>query len=131
MSIRANNNKKNHLRNANSSIAILSDEISNHQVDHNPLRFYTTHPQKPCLVDLTAFRDGRQQARVEGTYSWGGPFQGRPQLIEEIAPAIRDFFLMSPEKTIEQLLCALRNWWRIFDAVEAAAPEFGGVRNFV
>jgi hypothetical protein len=77
---------------------------------------------KPTLVDLRMFATGREKAVSVGKL-WNGRFSGRPKLIAEMAPAIKSHLLPLAEKSIAQFMNALRAWWRLLDAVEAALPH--------
>lgn len=120
MSIRTNSNRKDQMRERGSRLTALV-ESSVAEVDEH-LRFWTAHPSKPCVVDLTAFEVG--QIKPRGTaQKWNGPFLGRPELISEMAPAIRDHLVPLAEKSVEQFVYALREWWRLFDTLEADMPN--------
>lgn len=89
----------------------------------DPLRFWTRHAQAH-QVDLTAFRNGEERAQTgRGGNGWLGPFSGRPQLIAQLAPAIRELCEYAAPSTIKQYRHSLRAWWRLFDSVEAAALQ--------
>lgn len=118
MSIRTVN--KNHLRSFAEPVSLVSTTRPTGQDD--PLRFWTRHPKRPVLVDLTEFRDG-QATPPKGT--WGGGYSGRPKLIAELAPALREITLVSSDKTIGQVKTSLRTWWRVFDDMEASARASG------
>ena len=126
MGVRASNNTKDHLRKMGE--ATLLENASDSNVTHpneDSLRFDTMHSTKPCYVDLTIFRDGcsRSVKKVlANKVKWTVPFNGRPELIEELAPAIRDQLMPLAEKSVAQYFYALRAWWRLFDEIEAAAP---------
>lgn len=119
MGIRAGNNKKDHLRQPDGSPALaLVVDLASTASGEDPLRFETSHPDKPCFVDLTEFELGNQQTLKKGA-RLGGSFTGRPLLIYELAPALRDQMNPLAEKSVEQYLVALRTWWRLFDALES------------
>ncbi|WP_155520735.1 hypothetical protein [Ralstonia solanacearum] len=121
MGIRANNNRKNQLpTHANSSLVLVESPAAAPSTG-DPLRFFTAHPTKPSLVDLTVFRDGTGQQARKRKFS-AGHFTGRPALIAELAPATQDTLTPLAELSVAQYLAALRAWWRVFDAVEAASP---------
>lgn len=92
------------------------------QDDH--LIFWTEHPTENFLVDLTRFVDGEYEAPLLGS-NWKGPFTGRPQLITQLAPAIQASLTGLAKETTLSNLCSLRAWWRLLDAVEAAAEQEG------
>jgi len=119
MSVRSNTNKKDHLRDAPALALVNQEPASN---DSDPLIFWNSHPKKRTLIDLTGFRDGRLEetkngaARVE-------PFKGRPELIFEMAPIIKDHVEALAGKSVYQILASLRSWWRILDRIEHDFPE--------
>ena len=83
MSIR--NVKKDHLKElARPVSAVPVVAVEPVPTSDDPLRFWTKHSKKPCLVDLTPLKDG-QTYLPNGR--WGGPYSGRPVLIEQLAPA--------------------------------------------
>jgi hypothetical protein len=121
MGIRASNNTKDHLRHPGSVPALaLVVSPSPPTSTEDSLRFETSHIDKPCFVDLTVFKEGEFQPSKKGG-NWAGPFKGRPELIAELLPAIRDQWAPLAEKSVEQYLASLRAWWRLFDALEATA----------
>ncbi|CAJ0863786.1 hypothetical protein R77569_01649 [Ralstonia mannitolilytica] len=119
MSIRANSNTKDQLPKRGTLALVATEERLTPSAPEDPLRFYTSHPKKPCFVDLTVFRDGEQQRSKNGGV-WNGPYQGRALLIMELAPAIRDQVAPLAEPSVKTNLLSLRSWWRTFDAIEAA-----------
>ncbi len=121
MGIRTNNNRKNQLPRRTNSPLVLVESPPVAPSTGDPLRFFTAHPTKPRLVDLTVFRDGTGQQARKSRLS-AGHFTGRPALIAELAPAIQDALTPLAEKSVDQYLTALRAWWRVFDAVEATSP---------
>ena len=119
MGIRAGNNKKDHLRRQGTPPALaLVVDTALASPSEDPLRFGTSHPDKPCLVDLTVFKLGEHQPNRKGG-TWHGPFTGRPLLIAELAPALHDQLAPLAEKSVAQYMVSLRAWWRLFDAIEA------------
>lgn len=120
MSIRTVN--KDHLRHFAKPVSLVPTTRPTDQEE--PLRFWTRHPKKPFLVDLTEFRDGQVS---EPNRSWGGGYSGRPALISELAPALREITLVSSDKTVGHLKSSLRTWWRVFDDMEASARASGNV----
>lgn len=120
MSIRASTNTKDRLQKPNTPVLSLVPTTNAEEL--NTLKFVTLHKTKPCLVDLTPFRDGGA-ATGKRNGGWMGPFSGRPDLIAELAPILKDALLPLASKSVEQYLVALRAWWRLFDAVEANAQE--------
>lgn len=120
MSIR--NVNKDHLRELAQPISMASPSAESADAPEDTLRFWTKHPKKPSLLDLTPFRDG-QMHLPNGR--WGGPFSGRPELIAQLAPALRDLTVSAAEGTVGQVRTSLRNWWRLFDDMERRAAEAG------
>ncbi len=118
MSIRSNKNSKNQLPRF-ATVALVTEQQPASPAIESDLRFYTAHDKKPYFVDLTVFRDGERQRPTNGA-TWNGPFQGRAQLIKELAPAFRDQVVALAEATVRRKHFALRCWWRIFDTVETA-----------
>lgn len=116
MSIRHVN--KDHLKELAPTTSLVANDANEVVETGDSLRFWTTHPKAPSLVDLTPFRDG-QLHLPNGR--WDGPFRGRPVLIGQLAPALRELYLTAPEATIGAVRSSLRFWWRLFDTVEAAA----------
>jgi hypothetical protein len=103
--------------------------------DGDPLRFLTRHKKKPGFIDLTEFRDGQETA-PRG--KWGGAFKGRPNLIAQIAPALREAYLTASKPTVTTVLTSLRTWWRLLDRIEAIGtgaavrvPAVNGVEDLV
>ena len=118
MSIRATRNTKDRLQKPN--MPALSLVPTTNAEELNTLKFVTLHKTKPCSVDLTPFRDG---CAATGKRNGGlkEAFSGRPDLIAELTPILKDALLPLASKTVGQYLVALRAWWRLFDAVEANA----------
>lgn len=83
------------------------------EIDESSLVFLTTHETHPCRVDLTEFRDGSDGSKAIGR--WGGNFSGRPLLIKQLLPHIRAIHSAQAKKSVEQLIPALRTYWRLFD----------------
>jgi hypothetical protein len=89
----------------------------------DPLVFWTQHETEPCEVNLHPFALG-QGARPNGGPKFL-PFSARPGLIHQLVPAIEEALLYAARPTVKAQLSALRDWWRILDAVEAAAAAAG------
>ena len=103
--------------------------------DGDQLRFLTHHKKKPGFIDLTEFRDGKETA-PRG--KWGGAIKGRPRLIAQIAPAIKETYLTASKPTVTTVLTSLRTWWRLLDHIEALGtdaavrvPAVNGVEDLV
>lgn len=121
MGIRTNTNTKDHLRqDAEATRLSLVESAAPQPPVDDLLRFYTSHRTKACAVDLNVFKSG-QQTRPNRGGTWAGPFTGRPELIAQLAPAIRDQLSPLAEKSVDLYLVSLRAWWRLFDAVETSA----------
>ena len=82
------------------------------------LRFITAHPRKPGEIDLRQFANGLSSTQS----GWQGDFKGRPQLIAQLAPKIKEIYGRSPESVTQQLRGALRAYWRLFDSLATIAP---------
>lgn len=120
MGIRSNKNSKNRLR--GDSEPIFSLVQSTAQRPQDPLRFRTAHPTKACYVDLTRFESGKAEASRGGQRRWLGAYTGRPELILELAPAIRDRLMPLASKSVSHFIDALTSWWRVFDEIESHLP---------
>jgi len=131
MGIRANKNQKDHLRIASLPPQLtLVEEVNESLESVDPLRFFTKHPSKPCLVDLNVFSSGEfKNPRKTGGGTWSGAFNGRPELILEMSAAIRDRMMPLAEKSVTAYLSSLRRWWRLLDNVEAQAPSMQPVAS--
>lgn len=121
MGIRTNTNTKDHLRQNEGALRLSLVESAAAQPPANdPLRFYTSHKTKACVVDLNVFRTGESTRSRKGG-SWAGPFTGRPELIAQLAPAILDQLSPLAEKSVNHFLFSLRAWWRVFHEVDTSA----------
>ena len=127
MGIRSNANTKDHLREKAPTLA-LAPPVAVFDEPEDPLRFTTAHADKPCFVDLTVFQSGETERARKGGI-WNGAFSARPQLINELAPAVRDQLMPLAEKSVEQYLHSLRAWWRLLDDIEARAPALPAVSS--
>ncbi|WP_354086938.1 hypothetical protein [Burkholderia ambifaria] len=94
-------------------------------LETDPLQFWTAHPTHPTHVDLRIFRDGKLVPQKHRCARWNGPFQGRPQLIAQLAPTLAILLQHAAPPTVRQRLQGLRAWWRLFDAVERDAQRAG------
>ncbi|RYZ92141.1 MAG: hypothetical protein EOP06_05160 [Proteobacteria bacterium] len=89
----------------------------------DPLIFWTKHATESTQVNLHPLAMGQEKRENhKGNFI---SFTGRPQLIAQLAPAIEDSLLGVRSRTAGHCLESLRAWWRILDAVEAAAEETG------
>lgn len=91
----------------------------------DPLVFWTQHDKHPCEVNLHSFATGQRKSHVIAGGKKFIPFTGRPELISQLAPAIEEALSYVAIGTVEGYMAALRQWWRILDAVEAAAAAAG------
>lgn len=114
MGIRAHN--KDHLESHKAEASVRFQHAAAQPFD-DPLRFWTSHPKEPVLVDLYIFRDGAR-SRVNTGGTWLGNFSGRPRLIMQLAPVIREITAFASPRTVKQIIFALRAWWRLFGRVE-------------
>lgn len=93
---------------------------------HDPMVFWTQHEKEPCEVNLHPFATGQ----VKSSLTTGGgrkfaPFTGRPDIIRQLTPAIEQALSYAAKATVDSCMNALRDWWRVLDAVEAAAATVG------
>lgn len=94
--------------------------------NQNPLVFWTLHDTKACLVDLTDLALGQARPKKAGLEErWSGPYTGRPSLIDELAPAIREKLVWAAERTCQGLVANLKSWWRLFDDMERENQDTG------
>ena len=95
------------------------------KIDEVALSFWTTHPTDPDLIDLSEFATGRTKADVKTTvqHMWAGDYQGRPELIADLLPVIKQSWPLVASVTIRRtLLPSLRAWWRVLDEAERPGP---------
>jgi hypothetical protein len=119
VSIRGHN--KDHLKELAQPVAAVPSPspLTEHAVD-DPLHFWTHHPTDPVEVDLRVFRDGEHENPMGKGGQWAGTFSGRPALIEELAPVIREIIDYLTSDTVSNYTSMLRTWWRQFDLIESA-----------
>jgi hypothetical protein len=120
MSIRRHD--KDHLKQLAEPVTRLPTVAASPESD-DPLRFWTMH-EKSVLIDLTVFRDGQMQPPRLGN-NWAGAFTGRPALIAQLAPVVRTVVEYLAPDSAGHCIRAIRAWWRLFDAVEAASDAAG------
>lgn len=84
----------------------------------NDYIFWTQHPNSPVRVNLEVFRDGEKQRAAPGG-SWSGAMSGRPKLIAQLAPVLKELIEFAAHNTVEKYYHSFRAWWRIFDSVDA------------
>ena len=117
VSIRKHNKDHSHLKiSIDESGASDSGPILRPEFD-DPLRFWTLH-EDPTLVDLNPFKDGQAEAR-NGKNNWRGSFNGRPQLVDEMAPAFRALTEYLSPSAVAGYVQAMRAFWRLFDEGES------------
>ncbi|MGB4066217.1 MAG: hypothetical protein WBK19_20510 [Azonexus sp.] len=121
MSIRRYN--KNHLP-EHAGVALATHEMLEPPDTDDPLRFWTQHPRENTLIDLHIFAEGQSEKPILAGL-WSGPFSGRPRLIRQLTPVIQAELLGTAELTALEAIKSLRAWWRLLDAVEAAAKNAG------
>lgn len=90
----------------------------------DPLMFWTNHPTENALIDLRPFAHGTSEM---GELVGGGSraFTGRPILIAQLAPVLEATCAMMGYKAQIRYSTALRTWWQLLDAVEAAPSANG------
>jgi len=108
-------------------LVIQEIEVAPAAPSGDPLVFWTQNADRPVRLDLREFAIGRSKAAAAGgpSLKWRGGFSGRPELISELAPAIRERLVVAAPGTVGNMVTALRAWWRLFDAIEAtpASPD--------
>lgn len=87
----------------------------------DPLVFWTKHEKHSGEVNLHPFATGQEK----GSGRQFIPFTGRPELLRQLTPAIEEALSYAPKTTVNGCLNVLREWWRVLDAVEAAAATAG------
>jgi len=116
---------KDHLK-EHAGVTLASPVRGDAPVSDDPLVFWTQHEKDPCEVNLHPFSTGQEQANNQ---RGGGrefvPFTGRPELILQLVPAIEDVLSYAAKASVNSYKIALRYWWRVLDAVEAAAATTG------
>lgn len=114
--------KKDHLKEHSGLDSTLPDVVAAPESD-DPLIFWTKHETDSHQVNLREFADGMDRGK-KGTVNFI-PFSGRPHLIEQLTPSLKDHLLGARPRTAGNLITTLRAWWRVFDQVEAAADRTG------
>lgn len=120
MSIRRIN--KNHLK-QHGGVQSVAPERYEAPIFDDPLIFWTRHPKTPRKVDLRPFANG--QAQSPTGHKKFKPFSGRPELIMQLLPALKESMLYVSEQTTSHYLDFLRIWWRLLDDVEESAAKTG------
>lgn len=86
----------------------------------NPLRWWTSHSDRPGEINLQVFATGMRGDQVRANMLSG--FSGRAELIGQLAPYIKLCYANAPLTTVANLNPSLRTWWRILDECEEIAP---------
>lgn len=85
----------------------------------DPLVFWTKHPSEPSLVDLREFATGRTREELGSRATrWAGDFTGRPELINDLLPLIKQEWITVRHPAMKVHLSSLRAWWRVLDEAE-------------
>ena len=125
MSIRTYN--KDHLK-EHAGVSSVPSVVIDSPESSDPLVFWTKHETEPAEVNLHPFSTGQEHtSNPSGGGSKFIPFTGRPNLILQLAPAIKEALLYAAVTTVKNYLAALRAWWRILDSVEALAAANGQI----
>lgn len=98
-------------------VSVPSPELEQTVDSENPYIFWTKHPKNPMRVNLEIFRDGEQQRATPGG-SWSGAISGRPELIAQLLPVLKELIEFAAVNTVEKYYHSFRTWWRIFDSVD-------------
>ncbi len=94
-------------------------------LDDGPLKFWTRAPDgRRVLVDLTPFEVGQTTAK-SGTLRKPA-FAGRPRLIHQLAPAVKDQLGVAREDTVEGHFKSFRAWWRVLDLADKKTDAENG-----
>jgi hypothetical protein len=113
---------KDHLK-QHSGVGFPTPDVLNAPKSDDPLIFWTKHETEAVQISLHSFASGQVKSKTANAIFT--PFTGRPHLIRQLAPAIEDRLLGVRPSTATNWMESLRAWWRILDAVEAAAEETG------
>lgn len=117
--------KKDHLK-QHAGVALVVPVGVNSPESGDPLVFWTQHEKAPSEVNLHPFDTGQEKSNHK---SGGGfnftPFTGRPELIRQLTPAIKESLSYAAKPTVANYMHALRSFWRILDQVESAAATSG------
>lgn len=114
---------KDHLSTLRPELSLV-DSLDYLQRTDSPLKFWTQHATKPCLVDLTDLAVGQEEPKKPGLEDrWLGGYSGRPSLVHELLPAIREKLMWAAEQTCTGCIADLKSWWRLFDEMEAPAAH--------
>lgn len=120
MGIRKHN--KDHQRELGPSLVKVSKPLLAGDTD-DILRFWTKN-KHPSLVMLHIFASGDDCVSPKYRAPEAGRgFSGRPTLINELAPALRELLEYAAPATINIYLQSLRDWWRLLDSVELPTSQ--------
>lgn len=109
---------KDNLHRIGKSFSLVDSNDSIDKTD-SPLKFWTQHATKPCFVDLTDLENGQKIPKKAGHEDrWLGGYSGRPSLIHELLPAIKEKLMWATAKTCLNCVADLKSWWRLFDEIE-------------
>lgn len=101
----------------NSILAVKALDTLYPPASEDAYTFWTKHPKRPVRVSLEIFKEGEKSSPCPGG-TWSGPLMGRPALIEQLAPVIKEVLEFAAPDTVEKYMHSLRTWWRIFDALD-------------
>lgn len=119
--------KKDHLKKLAMPLSLAADDtIENSSTADDVLQFWTIHETRPYLVNLHPLRDGERQRPNHGG-TWLGPFTGRPYLIAELAPVLKEVMEYFSPPSITSYLHCLRSWWRLFDRTEMTVLKLSDI----
>lgn len=122
MSIRKVNKK--HLK-KHAGVQMVGPERVEPPTFDDPLVFWTLHPKTPSPVDLRPFATGQDRDPRKGNRKGFKAFSGRPELLMQLLPVLKEKLLYAPGATVRNYFHSLRAWWRILDEVEASAAKAG------
>ncbi len=114
--------KKEHLK-EHAGLALVPREPLRVPESDDPLVFWTRHPTDPTKVDLREFAAGKAETLTGRKAE--KHFTGRPGLVAQLVPALKDSLVVAASNTVVQYITALRNWWSILDGIESSAKIAG------
>lgn len=118
--------QKDQLKNLAKPLSLAADDIiENSSTTDDALQFWTIHKTRPHLVNLHPLKDGELERPINGT--WLGPFTGRPYLIAELAPILKEVMEYLAPASITSYLHCLRSWWRLFDRTEITVQRLSDI----
>lgn len=101
--------------NADMRINLEKDIHNNINNINLSLKFWTTHPAYPSLIDLNVFKSGTINVKSNAPNKY---FSGRPELISQLFPIIKADIEPLSISSIKRIIAGLRSWWRLFDEIE-------------